>query len=453
MSLSFRLNLYISLLFVLVLLFGTWLVIANARKAVAQEIEASANLVLQLVTAVTISTETPDRANLQAALIRNLSELDDVRHLNVALVGSDVSPSTPPERDDSLTDARAPVWFAHLVSPAPIEYRRRLTGPDVPYAEIVIRPDPSDEISEAWQESRVVLGLLVLFAALAMGLVYLIISRALKPVDQILDALTIIEGGDFSARLPEFQLPELGRLARQFNHMAEVLETQRRENRELTKRSLAIQESERRHLARELHDELGQSISAIKAVAVSIGRNPEVADSPLRANTESIISICNHIYEVVRVMMNRLRPTVLDELGLQTALERTIDDWNAHHDTVFCRLSTTAGLEPLGEETRIGVYRMVQECLTNVARHAKASKVDVRLEITNTEPSRLVLRVSDDGIGFDPQQVSGGLGLLGIRERAEALGGEAQINTAPNAGVEVAVSIPLDIEMLEGDAA
>jgi two-component system, NarL family, sensor histidine kinase UhpB len=446
-SLNFRLNLAIFVPCLLVLLLGTLLVVANARQAVSQETEASAAMLLQLLTAVTISSETASRQERYQALALSIGELEQTRHLNVALLGRSVPVMPPASGEEEAPDSRAPAWFSRLVTPPPQEYRRRLSGPGLPFAEIVIRADARDEIAEAWQESRVVLGLLVLFAGLAAVLVFLTVRRALAPVDRVLVGLGVVERGDYAVRMPEFKLPEMQRLAEGFNHMAEVLEAQRRDNRELSKRSLSIQESERRHLARELHDELGQSVSAIKAMAISMARHPE-APARFRDGADSIVSACDRIYGAVRTLMNRLRPAVVDELGLRLGLERTVDDWNAHHEDVFCRLSVEGIDGRLGEEIQIAVYRIVQECLTNVARHAGASTVDVLLKVNDTvDPPVLRLQVRDDGRGFDPAATPRGLGLAGMRERVESLGGEMRI--AATGGVDIRIAIPLEPALRE----
>jgi two-component system sensor histidine kinase UhpB len=263
-------------------------------------------------------------------------------------------------------------------------------------------------------------------------------------VDRVLAALGVVERGEYGVRLPQFDLPEMRRLAQGFNHMAGVLEAQQRENRELTKRSLSIQEGERRHLARELHDELGQSISAIKAISISIARQPQ-AGARVREGAESIVAVCNRIYDTVRAMMNRLRPAVVDELGLRVGLERTVDDWNAHHEDAFCRLTAASEIDDLGEEIQIGVYRIVQECLTNVAKHAQANTVDVTVEVAERDATRLLLlRVRDDGRGFDPAATPAGLGLGGVRERVQSLGGEMDIVAAAGSGVDIRITFPLD---------
>lgn len=449
MSLRLRLNLLINLVFTLVLAIAVVFVILNAQKSVAEEIESSAGLTLQLLTAATLSVQAEDQRRLQTALVQNLGTLGNVRHLNIALLGGDGQTILPATENGGHTIADAPQWFVRLVAPSPVEFRRRLSAPKQPYTEIVIRPNPADEITEVWKESRLLLGFLFLFTLMANGLIFLTLGRALQPIDRISTALKIIEQGDYKARLPHFNMPEFGGISEKFNRMAQELERHKKENQGLTKRTLAIQETERRHLARELHDELGQSISAIKAVALSMGQHRDARDSDLQESAQSIVAICNHVYGVVRGMMGRLRPEILDELGVVTALERMVDDWNARHEEVFCRFSLAEKFKTLGEEININLYRIVQECLTNVAKHAHATEVIIDLRLAENGPqsipNQLELEIKDNGVGFDKRDHPGGFGLLGMRERVASLNGDMEVTTAPGGGVRIRISLPIEL--------
>ncbi len=452
MSLRLRLNLLINLVFSFVFTVAVVFVILNAQKSVAEEIESSARLTLQLLTAATMSVAAEDQRRLQTALVQNLGTLGNIRHLNIALLGGDGRTILPATTHFEHTIAAAPHWFVRLVAPSPTEFRRRLSAPEQPYTEIVIRPDPADEITEVWKESRLLLGSLFVFTLMANGLIFLTLGRALRPIDRISAALNIIEHGDYKARLPYFNMPEFGGISEKFNRMAQELERHKKENQGLIKRTLAIQENERRHLARELHDELGQSISAIKAVALSMGQHSIARESSVRESAKSIVSICNHVYAVVRRMMSRLRPEILDELGIVTALERMVDDWNARHEDVFCRFTPSVRVGSLGEEIDINLYRIVQECLTNVAKHANATDVTIEMRLIENEPlsrpKQLELDIRDNGSGFDDQDHPRGFGLLGMRERVASLNGNMELYAASGEGVRIRILLP--IESLSG---
>ena len=216
------------------------------------------------------------------------------------------------------------------------------------------------------------------------------------------------------------------------------------ENRRLSQRYVQVQEQERRVLARELHDELGQSLNAIKVDAVNI--RDAAPDSPeVRRSAQAIIDVSSKVYDVVRTLLRQLRPVALDELGLVSAVQYSVDEWQRRHKPVQCSLSTEGDLENLSENVNITAYRFVQECLTNVARHANAGRVNVSLR--RSEPagqeSRLEMVIDDNGKGVDPAVPRTGLGLIGLRERVEALGGRFKIEGKPGAGTRVFAAIPL----------
>jgi two-component system sensor histidine kinase UhpB len=320
-----------------------------------------------------------------------------------------------------------------------MELRRPLTGNVRAGTEIVVRADPDDEIAESWRDAWPLLVLVFVVTLLANGVFYVVVGRWLKPVDRIVAAMDGIEQGDYRARLPAFELPELATVAAKFNGMAEVLERSREQNRYLAQQTIAIQEDERRALAHELHDELGQSITAVKAVAASLGQTQPAGAVGQGAAT--ITQIANQMYAVVRGMLRRLRPVLLDEFGLVRALENLVDGWNERHADTFCRLSANGVLDDLEDAVNIALYRVVQECLTNVAKHAAATEVAVQLERSAGESVRLT--VADNGQGFAPRGAPLGLGLLGMRERIEALKGSLAIEASPRAGVTIEVVLPV----------
>ncbi len=216
------------------------------------------------------------------------------------------------------------------------------------------------------------------------------------------------------------------------------------ENRRLSQRYLQVQEEERRVLARELHDELGQSLNAIKVDAVNIraaaGDQPDVGRS-----AQAIIDVSSKVYDVVRSLLRQLRPVALDELGLASAVQYSVDEWQRRHKGVDCVLSIDGEFDGLNEDVNITAYRFVQECLTNVARHAKAQRVEVSLHrrIADAGPDQLEMSVDDNGKGVDPAVPRTGLGLIGLRERVEALGGSFEISGAHGSGTRVSAAIPL----------
>jgi PAS domain S-box-containing protein len=214
------------------------------------------------------------------------------------------------------------------------------------------------------------------------------------------------------------------------------------ENRLLSQKYLLAQEEERRHLARELHDEMGQCLNAIKLDAVAIHRHPNELPRDVLESAQSIIEVSSRVYDVARGLMERLRPVALDELGLADALRHLSGEWRRRNPNVECSVSIEGDLDGLGEQTNITLYRVVQECLTNIARHARASTVHLHVERAIAEGD-LILRIADDGVGIEPlRKKRGGLGLAGLRERVEALGGRLEIVSCVPHGLEVRAHIP-----------
>ena len=211
------------------------------------------------------------------------------------------------------------------------------------------------------------------------------------------------------------------------------------ENRLLSQKYLMVQEEERRSLARELHDELGQCLNAIKVDAVAI-RDSCRGQADIEASATAIVDLSGHVYEVVRDIMQRLRPAALDALGLRDAVAHLVGQWQRRNRTVDCRFVASEDLSGLGEVMNITVYRLVQECLTNVAKHAQAEHLTVSLERVGEE---VHVAVIDDGRGMDLQAKRTGLGLVGLRERVEALRGRLLLASEPGKGLEVRAWLPV----------
>jgi len=220
------------------------------------------------------------------------------------------------------------------------------------------------------------------------------------------------------------------------------------ENRRLAQKYLLAQEEERRGVARELHDELGQCLNAIKLDATLI-RNHSAASAPeLADGAASIIEVSSRMSDATRGLMERLRPVALDELGLADALRHLVSQWQRRNPDVSCTLELRGRLDELGEQLNISLYRVVQECLTNVSRHARASAVEVHVEGAGPAQDEVSVRVRDDGVGMPAEAGQRrGLGLAGLRERVDALGGRLEVAASAPHGVEAHARIPVASEM------
>lgn len=447
MSLRYRLNLAIALSMFLIVAAGTLFTIYKARQSVEQEVKSSVNLALQSVE--TGLAESASAGDLVAYWQTRLGIQEKTRHLRVRIESTAGTAIDLPRTAVPVYTPSAPGWFTWWVRPEPRVQSRRIETPQGPIT-ITLSDDPNDEIAEAWGEARGFFGLIILQALLVFALVHVTLGRALRSVPVILKGFEGLESGNYRERLPDFSLPEFARISKAFNHAASALQKADAENRALARRTLTVQEEERRILAQELHDELGQSLTGIKVIAASVSK-----ETPSnRSAVDSIAAICDHLFSVVRSMMRRLRPTMLDDLGLAASLEDMIGNWEEQNRTVKVGLRFEDAVEKCGGATKIHLFRIVQESLSNVARHAGASRVEIQLETLDknraaadgNDPDRcpewVKLNIADDGRGFGPNDVQRGFGLLGIRERAESLGGVFRLHTQPGEGVSVSVEVP-----------
>jgi len=222
----------------------------------------------------------------------------------------------------------------------------------------------------------------------------------------------------------------------------EAAENQLRETRLLAQHMADAQEGERRHLARELHDELGQCLTAIKTDAVLIRNRTEETEPKVFTSAQAIIDVASHIYDVVHNMITRLRPSPLDDLGLIPTLEESISAWQQRQEDINFTLSLSGELNNLNEAMNMTIFRIVQESITNAVRHAAASEIAVTVK---NEDELLIVDIKDDGKGMEVQDFHSDVdfGLLGMRERAHSLGGEFKLTSALGEGVSIHITLPL----------
>ena len=213
------------------------------------------------------------------------------------------------------------------------------------------------------------------------------------------------------------------------------------QNRTLTQRLLRAQEEERCALARELHDEVGQDCTAIRAAASYILRARDGDQANVQACAASIARSSEALHAMVRTMLRRLRPPVLDSLGLAPALQALCDSWSQQHG-ITCHFAPHAIPANLDDCTATAIYRLVQEGLTNVARHAGANRATV--ELRADAHGLLHLAIEDNGQGLHPDKTpADGFGMLGMRERVAGLRGHIRWISALGNGLRIEVAMPL----------
>jgi two-component system sensor histidine kinase UhpB len=344
----------------------------------------------------------------------------------------------------------APRWFATLFAglfDAGPPVRRSIAMDGEAIQEIVVSPDPVAAATRAWHQVRIVAGMA---AAMALGMSLLawpVLAHALAPAQTIVRGLKRLERGDYAGRLPGFRVAEFGAIASAVNDLASRLARTTAERSALMRRLFEVQEDERRALARELHDEFGQCLTAAGALAASIEAGTPEGRPDLAEDARAIRRVTAQMMTTLRGAFARLRPPDLDEIGLEASLRNMVAGWNAiGGNRVAFRLDVDGSLAAVPARTAVEVYRIAQECLTNAARHGRPSRVSVRVSGAGAGGGAVGLVVDDDG-GGDPGQVAAapGFGILGIRERIAALGGSLSIGRS-DGGLRIAAVIPAAAE-------
>lgn len=572
MSLRFRINLAITLVVVIFGIVTAFILVENMRKSINEEIEAGTRVTVQLLETVVLTARMSGPAgDPDENLAAFLQHVGRVRANEIRLYDAEdklVYESPPSVYKQGRW---APGWFSALVRPPIGDFRLNLLG-----GTVVVTPDASRSILDAWDDFKEFGGLLLAFFVLLNVLVFWLLGRSMRPLQSILDGLSEMEMGRFHARLPDYHLPEFAAISHTFNRMARALEDSIAENRRLAliaqqssdaiiihdlegrvsfwnaaaerlfgyeaaevvgssatlitpsdrqdelretldsirkrgrvehletqrltksgvlvdvalsaaplvdpisddvigeicamrditehKRMQATEEElernrrltqliqvrleeERRNIARELHDELGQCVTAIKTVGTAIANRTDETSQATRDNAGTIVSVASHIYDVVHGIIRQLRPSALDHLGLSDALHEAVAAFKSRHSELGVDLEIGSDIEGLGEQINITVYRIVQECLTNVVRHAQATRatISVALEKDTEFGEALRVQVRDNGRGLERRAgaETTRFGLMGMRERVQALGGHFDISGSSGEGALVDALIPI----------
>lgn len=345
---------------------------------------------------------------------------------------------------DSVGSA-APHWFSELYEGVfgpqqPVARRLTVRAPET--GVVVATADPEAAVRQAWRQISVVLSVA---AAMAFGICLLsalAIGHALAPARTVIDGLRRLESGDYRHRIEALTSGEFGLIARAVNDLAERLAQTTAERVALTKKLFEVQEEERRALARDLHDEFGQCLTATIAFAGAIetgaAHHPELA-----ADARSIAKVAKRMMASLRETLARLRSQDLEELGLEACLVRLAAGWNAQTPAkAMVHLGLMGDLSALPLAVSTSVFRIAQECLTNALRHGAPGDVYLRVERAPFGDGAVSLIVEDDG-GGDPDVInaSAGHGILGVRERIAAFGGSLSIERAAR-GVRICARIP-----------
>lgn len=436
LSLKSRLLLIITAVLLLAATVSVVSTIHNARESIRAEIASTSDLVREL-----IRDELGVLPNIaHQDVIRDIhTKLQEVRHIHVLLTGNrDI-----PAGERSILVLEVPPWFSALVYPRDISAELLSIKGAKPQGNLVIYPDPADEIRELWREIMPFGLTMGASLIVLLSLIYLVIRISLNPLQDLLSGFERVEKGEYGVLVKENVVTELSQINRKFNQLTKVLDKTREANRQLSRKLVDLQEDERRFIAHELHDEMSPYLFQIRVDTMTVANAVETGDKDgLRKTLDSINNTTAQLQERVRRTLEQLRPIVLDDLDLRDALTDLVRIWQAKHPAVNWKV-TIDDLERCHDDTlRVSVYRTVQECLTNIIKHAGAGNARISVKIVEQAGNPGVRIIAeDDGKGFGEGEKMG-LGLTGMRERADALGGWLTLEPRPGGGLRVESHLP-----------
>ena len=446
MSLRLKINLIVGVLTLVFVAVLTTLQFRSLRESIHEEVAGANRVATQLLN----RTVWRYAAQGPQAMLAFLQGMGRVRANDITLVddqGAELYRSPP---SPYKVGRDAPQWFDRLLAPPPEVQSIKFPG-----GQLEVRANASRAVLDAWDYvvwlSAVAVALLVTVNAL----VFWLVGRTVQPFGDIVQALNQLQAGRFDVALPPLPGTEAAAMGSAFNRMVGVLqqniETERRagraerelsDSRELTRWIDQHIEQERRMIARELHDELGQSVTAIRSMALSIAQRVGALDPQSETAARLIADESSRLYDAMHGIIPRLTPLVLDNFGLAEALNDLAERTRRSHSNVSIALQVDLGPARLPADVALALYRAAQEGITNALRHGQAQHLQLAVR---GQPAEVALTLTDDGQGLAPDwaERTGHYGLRWLTERVESLGGAFGLEAATPRGVALHVRIPL----------
>jgi len=408
----------LGLMFVAALLAGGVSLQIFATTQLMEEIEPAARSARAIAAALNgaLRTSTNPQATLDA-FAQSLGASEAIRFRRIE---ADVD-RHPPEVQTPL--GMVPDWFVRLLAipesraTFPVMIEGRQVG------DIVVAPDMSADIYEKW------IGLLVIACSgitlmlLTGAIAHFAARSALRPLQSLGDGLTRMRSGDYEQPIAPGGPPEIRKSAQEANELARTLKRLSHDNRSLLRRIVSLQDDERQDMARELHDELGPLLFGIRANTVALLESIPPREAELSNAAEGILRSVETLQQANRRILDRLRPLYIQELGLERSIQTLLQNVKAQAPDLKVTAQIDTALNEVDGLLSQTIYRVIQEAVTNVLRHAKANTMHVVADIKDRE---VIVEVSDDGIGLPADRMFG-RGLTGMLERARALSGTLEL--------------------------
>jgi two-component system sensor histidine kinase UhpB len=422
---------------------GGTVIFLNAQVSTRVEIEAAQDMAERLVHRAILHLQgSNDPENALTALTFNLSKIRHVRlwveDLNgMRLMSKQDATALPPHHDN------APEWFLQLLSDVAEDRAIPIVVGDERIGTVVVASEAGDEVAEIWGDVALLAVITLLTDLVMLLLLYLAIGRILAPLTELAQGMRDLENHRYRIKRPRPRMQELAAITDRFNALADALARSRENNEVLSRRLITAQDEERRHTAKELHDEVGPCLFGLRANLGSIEKLatqlPQEQGQQLAARSSEMGDLINRLQSLNRGILERLRPMALGHMPITEILEKLVSEFAGRYPNIEFSLSLHSLAESYEDCIELTLYRCIQECLTNAVRHAEPNKVVVSVgEIRSgvwpdsaTEIPFLTVSVQDNGIGLDPK-AERGRGLLGMEERVHMLGGRCSFRRLAN---------------------
>jgi two-component system, NarL family, sensor histidine kinase UhpB len=418
LSLRTRLLLPLGLMFVAALLAGGVSLQIFATAQLMEEFEPAT----RSASAVAAGLNGALRAssNPQATLDAFVQSLGASEAIRFRRLGTDLDVH-PPEVQTPL--GTVPDWFVRLIATPEFKAAFPVMIEGKQLGDIIFAPDMSADIYEKWIGFLAIVCSGIALMLLTGAIAHFTARSVLRPLQNLGDGLTRMRMGDYEQQIPSAGPPEIRKSAQEANELARTLNRLSQDNRSLLRRIVSLQDDERQDMARELHDELGPLLFGIRANTVALLESIPYGQAELKSAAEGILQSVETLQQANRRILDRLRPLYIQELGLERSIQTLLQNVKAQAADLKVTSQIDATLNDVDGLLSQTVYRVIQEAVTNVLRHAKANTMHVAAGINDRE---VIVEVSDDGIGF-PADPMFGRGLTGMLERVRALSGTLEL--------------------------
>ncbi|MCP3373211.1 histidine kinase [Bradyrhizobium cajani] len=328
----------------------------------------------------------------------------------------------PSAKDDLRKPHGVPQWFIDLLTIPDLDAASPVMIDGKRVGDLIFLPDMSADLFEKWIGFLALTSLIAVLMVLTGTIAFVLARSALRPLQHLGEGLTRIRRGDYITPIPVCGPPEIRQSCEEANALAATLAQLSEDNRDLLHRLVSLQDDERRDLARELHDELGPLLFSIRAGTIALIETSPPAGN-LGNSAQQVLQSVEALQQTNRRILDRLRPLYIEELGLETSVQTLLVNFRKQAPHIGLTATIDPGLNAIDGPLARTVYRVIQEALTNVLRHARASNAHVQAAVTG---ETLVVEISDDGDGF-PEGNAFGRGLTGMHERVRALSGSLSL--------------------------